>query len=589
MRGAERLKHKIPKIEQLVQTDFAYYESRDAVKPPLRPFMPNGQQEPLVVFYRNGSQYFYHALRAIAEGIPLKLDQVNWRETVSVCSEEPLDEMIRLLVENDYILVTNDCCEPIGYLTASNVLQAVHQAYQYLESYFEAMIETMDASITLIDEQKRTVVWTKGAEHIFSIKAKEIIGKPISDFFPVEMLQTLKTLQTGEKVFRKQHQPRPDLYVLINSNPIRLKGEIVGSVAAEMDITSSVRLNQELFIANSKLHHLQQQVAQLSPSSDPFMHIKGASLAIKKTIEMCKTIGTTKATALILGESGVGKELFAKAIHDVREKPDAPFIAINCGAIPPSLFESELFGYEKGAFSGADLNGKRGKIELARGGTLFLDEIGEMPLDMQVKMLRVLQEKKYFPVGGTKQLDVDFRVIAATNRDLEALVKQGQFREDLFYRLNVVTVEIPPLRERKEDIIQLALHFLHEFSISYNRLIQSIPQDVMMDMMQYDWPGNIRELRNAIERLVVFAVDGTIKREYLPMSIYSAKASIQVPEQEDFPATVQPLHKELEAYEKQIIIKTLDLEKGNKLAAAKRLGMSRATLYNKMNKLGLLD
>lgn len=582
------MKHKIPMIEQLIRTDFAYYDSQEAAEQS-RPSKPNDRQDRFVRFYRNGNQYFYDVTRTIEQASSFDPKQVNWQPTAAVCSDEPFDEIIQLLTENDFILVVNNCSKPIGYLSASVVLMAVHQAYQYLGSYFEAMIETMDASITLIDEEKRTVVWTKGAEHIFSIKAQEIIGKPISDFFPVEMLQTLKTLQTGEKVFRKQHQPRPDLYVLINSNPIRLKGEIVGSVAAEMDITSSVRLNQELFIANSKLHHLQQQVAQLSPSSDPFMHIKGASLAIKKTVEMCKTIGTTKATALILGESGVGKELFAKAIHDVREKPDAPFIAINCGAIPPSLFESELFGYEKGAFSGADQNGKRGKIELARGGTLFLDEIGEMPLDMQVKMLRVLQEKKYFPVGGTKQLDVDFRVIAATNRDLEALVRQGQFREDLYYRLNVVTVEIPPLRERKEDIIQLSLHFLHEFSISYNRLIQSIPQDVMMDMMQYDWPGNIRELRNAIERLVVFAVDGTIKREFLPVSINSARANIQIPEHDEFPATAQPLNKELEAYEKQIIIKTLELEKGNKLAAARRLGMSRATLYNKMNKLGLLD
>lgn len=582
------MKHKIPMIEQLIRTDFAYYDSQEAAEQS-RPSKPNDRQDRFVRFYRNGNQYFYDVTRTIEQASSFDPKQVNWQPTAAVCSDEPFDEIIQLLTENDFILVVNNCSKPIGYLSASVVLMAVHQAYQYLGSYFEAMIETMDASITLIDEEKRTVVWTKGAEHIFSIKAQEIIGKPISDFFPVEMLQTLKTLQTGEKVFRKQHQPRPDLYVLINSNPIRLKGEIVGSVAAEMDITSSVRLNQELFIANSKLHHLQQQVAQLSPSSDPFMHIKGASLAIKKTVEMCKTIGTTKATALILGESGVGKELFAKAIHDVREKPDAPFIAINCGAIPPSLFESELFGYEKGAFSGADQNGKRGKIELARGGTLFLDEIGEMPLDMQVKMLRVLQEKKYFPVGGTKQLDVDFRVIAATNRDLEALVRQGQFREDLYYRLNVVTVEIPPLRERKEDIIQLSLHFLHEFSISYSRLIQSIPQDVMMDMMQYDWPGNIRELRNAIERLVVFAVDGTINREFLPVSINSARANIQIPEHDEFPATAQPLNKELEAYEKQIIIKTLELEKGNKLAAAKRLGMSRATLYNKMNKLGLLD
>lgn len=585
------MKHKAPLIEDLIQNNYYFIEKDADAEARFAQYTSSLQpNQKTVLFYKDGLQLYYYVGERPSNG--LSLMNMPWQTAVSVSQKTPMDAVIPLFHKTDYILVKNTADQPIGYVTAADMLTAFHQAHQILEAYFESMIDTMDASISMIDDQERTVVWTKGAERIFSIKAEDILNKPMSDFFPADMLQILQTHQTGDSVFRKLHQPRPDLYVLINSNPIRLKGQIIGSVVAETDITSEVRLNQELFNATSKVHQLQQQMAQLQPSTDPFSPIKGTSSAIRRTIDMCKKVGTTKATVLILGETGVGKELFAKAIHDVREKSDAPFIAINCGAISPSLFESELFGYEKGAFSGADNNGKKGKIQLATGGTLFLDEIGEMPLDMQVKLLRVLQERTYFAVGGTKQLKADFRVIAATNRDLNAQVKQGLFREDLYYRLNVVTIDIPPLRERKEDVIELTHCFLNEFSISYNRFIQHIPQDVLLDLLHYSWPGNIRELRNTIERLVVFAADGSVKRDDLPMSIYASKTSKHKDDsslQEEIPNVIQTLQEELEVHEKQIIIKALELEKGNKLAAAKRLGLSRATLYNKMNKLGFAE
>jgi len=581
------MKHWAPIIDELIQTNCRYFEKDGDAELLFQQYAsalhPDQKQ---VFFYRDDAKLFAYSVDPAAAF--LRLSNVPWLPAVSVSASTPLEDIVLLFHETAYVLLEDTNGHPIGYLTAAILLTAFHQSHQYLEAYFKSIIDTTDASISMIDDHERTVVWTKGAERIFSVKSDDIIGKPMQDFFPVDMLQILKTLKTGDPVFRKLHQPRPDLFVLINSSPVMLQGEIIGSVAAETDITSTVMLNQELFNATSKVHHLQQQMAQLLPSSDPFNQIKGTSSAIKRTIDLCKRIGTTRATALILGESGVGKELFAKAIHDIREKPDAPFIAINCGAIPPSLFESELFGYEKGAFSGADHNGKKGKIQLATGGTLFLDEIGEMPLDMQVKLLRVLQERKYFAVGGTKQLNADFRVIAATNRDLEAHVKNGQFREDLYYRLNVVTVQIPPLRERKEDIIELTHYFLNEFSVSYNRFVQTIPQDVLLDLLQYSWPGNIRELRNTIERLVVFAADGTVKREDLPAAVQSSNTSEPSPNREEAAtSTIQSLQKELEVYEKQIILKALELEKGNKLTAAKRLGLSRATLYNKMNKLDI--
>ncbi|NGQ97442.1 sigma 54-interacting transcriptional regulator [Brevibacillus sp. SYP-B805] len=499
----------------------------------------------------------------------------------AVRPDHSLVSLIPLFRKHERILVKDQSGCLLGYLEKSDVLEAVLESYLYLEAYFHTILQTMDASVTVIDENANIVVWTQGAEQIFSLKAEEAIGRPITRFFPPEMIQTLKTLRTGESVYRRQHQPREDLFVLINTNPVRLNNRIVGAVAAETDITSQVRLNQELYNATRKVHHLQQEMAKLSPASDPFASIKGTSPAIRQIKELIRKLGTTSAPVLFLGESGVGKELFAKATHDIREKAGAPFIAINCGAIPPTLFESELFGYEKGAFSGADQKGKKGMIELARGGTLFLDEIGEMPLDMQVKLLRVLQEKKYYAVGGTRQIEADFRVIAATNKDLEALVKEGRFREDLFYRLNVVTIKIPPLRERIEDIIELTHYFLYEFSLLYGRAIQGVSQTVMQDLLHYSWPGNIRELRNTIERLVVFATDGIIKEEDLPFSVQARQKNVPPA----FAGGRMALQEELDQHERQVILLALEQENGNKQAAAKRLGISRATLYNKMHKL----
>ncbi|TXK86174.1 PAS domain S-box protein [Paenibacillus sp. N3.4] len=506
---------------------------------------------------------------------------------MSVPIGTPLSEVIPLFQESDTITVTDVNGEPVGYVDQTDVLQTVFQTFQYLEAYFSTLIDTLDLSVSLIDENAKVVVWSEGAEKTFSNKSKDMLGKPITDFFTSEKLAMLKTLQTGEAVYRKQHQPREDLFVVINTNPIRLNGNIIGSVAAETDMTSQVRLNQELYAATQKVHYLQQKMEKLNPDSDPYHQIKGTSKAITHLKNMINMLAQTKTTVLILGESGVGKELFARAVHNIREDKDAPFIEINCGAIPPSLFESELFGYEKGAFSGADQKGKKGMIELARDGTLFLDEIGEMPLDMQVKLLRVLQEKAYYSVGGTKKIEADFRVVAATNRDLEALIAQGKFREDLYYRLNVFSLHIPPLRERKEEIVDLFQFFLFEFSIQYNRPIQSISSNLIHHLLEYHWPGNIRELRNMTERLAVFAVEGKINEEYLPFSLSSKPEIIPEVTPTPFRSEVQSLWEERDQHDRKMILHALSMEKGNKLAAAKRLGISRKTLYNKMNRLNI--
>ncbi|MWV42160.1 PAS domain S-box protein [Paenibacillus sp. HJL G12] len=581
------MKHVLPRLENLIRTDYRIIDRADLEALQDR----RSPAEDFPIFFEKDACRYGLLLRS--SDVTKPLDSSHMPDVQTVQAEDPLTGIASAFPSCSLALVFRNG-KPLGYVTAQDIIAATVQAHMYLEAYFSTALEALnpDVAITLINEEGHVAFWTSGAEHIFSIQKDEIIGKPASDFFAVDRLQSLKTLETGESVHRMQHRPRQDMFVLINSSPVILDDRIIGAVAAESDLSTQMRLHQELLQMTNKVHHLQKEVAMLSPSIDPFQHIKGTSKAIKKSIDTIKKISTTKATVLIQGESGTGKELFAQAIHNSREQSSSPFLAINCGAIPAALFESELFGYERGAFSGADPKGKKGKIELANGGTLFLDEIGEMPLDMQVKMLRVLQEKTFFSVGGTQLKKADCRIIAATNRDLKKMIAEGMFREDLYYRLNVVSMDIPPLRERKEDIYELTQTFLHEFSLIYGRHIQSFTPDVFEDLLRYDWPGNIRELRNIMERLVIFSTDGEIKREYLPANIYTGD---QTP-----PAADKAVHDldmtemdgmsfqtKLDEFERKLLLQALDSAKGNKLAIAKQLGISRATLYNKLKRLNL--
>ncbi|WP_342513606.1 sigma 54-interacting transcriptional regulator [Sporosarcina sp. FSL K6-1522] len=509
----------------------------------------------------------------------------------TIVYNRPLDEALSKIQPDIPALITNEANDYIGFVTYEIVAKNLSKEFERTQAYLHTILQTIDESCTVIDKDANVLHWTKGAEKIFSVAEADIVGKPITDFFSSERLEILNSMQNGTSVYHHQHHARNDLVVMINSNPVYLHDEIIGAVVSETDITSQIRLNNELYMTSEKLFNLEEEVRKSLPSVSPFPSIRGNSFALKQTLEIVKKAATTNAAVLIYGESGVGKELFAKAIHNLREADDAPFVAINCGAIPSGLFESEIFGYEKGAFSGADQKGKKGKVELARGGTLFLDEIGEMPLEMQVKILRLLQEKKFYPVGGTKELEVDFRVVAATNRDLKELVKEGKFREDLYYRLNVVNFKVPPLRERLEDIIELTHYFLYEVSVKYNRPIHGISQAVMQALLQHSWPGNIRELKNVVERLVVFSDNGEINIEDLPTEMEETPQAITTTQ------SIQPfqpvghehlsLSEQLQEYEKDIILRELARANGNKLLCAKNLDITRATLYNRMNKLGI--
>ncbi|KAB2909917.1 MAG: sigma-54 dependent transcriptional regulator [Ignavibacteriales bacterium] len=294
----------------------------------------------------------------------------------------------------------------------------------------------------------------------------------------------------------------------------------------------------------------------------------GESPGMKKIYELINTVANADTTVLIYGESGTGKELVAKAIHINSPRKYFPMITVNCGALTESLLESELFGHERGAFTGAQYK-RKGKFEIADNGTIFLDEIGLVSPKTQIDLLRVIETKHFSRVGGNDLIESNFRVICATNEPLEQLVKEGRFREDLFYRLNVFSITIPPLRERKDDIPLLIEHFLKKFSDGMSRPIRGISRDAMDFLMNYDWPGNVRELENAIERAVVIRKSGEIKAEDLPFDIHAFQS-----EEEEA----------LEAVEKNHIVKMLEKYGHNVSKVAKVLGIDRVTLYNKMNK-----
>jgi DNA-binding NtrC family response regulator len=303
-----------------------------------------------------------------------------------------------------------------------------------------------------------------------------------------------------------------------------------------------------------------------------FGDIIGKSPAMQQVFEMIKAVTDTNATVLITGETGTGKELVARAIHSNSPRRYGPFVATSCGALPDTLLESELFGYEKGAFTGADRT-KKGRFELADGGTLFLDEVGDISMKTQVKLLRVLQERSFRRLGGTDVIEVDVRVITATNRDLAALVRADSFRSDLYYRLNVVSIHLPPLRERKEDIPLLAAHFINKYNVEFSKKFDRVDRKALELMMEYHWPGNIRELENVIERATVIDQGPEVKARHLPF------CNIEVPISEEAQS--------LEDIEKLHIEKMLARHNWNIAKTARALAIDRTTLHKKVKKLGL--
>lgn len=388
----------------------------------------------------------------------------------------------------------------------------------------------------------------------------------------------------GYELIRKisASYPMLPIIVLTGHGTIETAVETMRDGAVDF-FTKPVDLDKLLLVVKKSIKNsqLQEQNRKLSEEIDKlrsqqkYSRIIGKSGKLSQMMQIINQVAPTKASVLITGESGTGKELVADAIVALSDRKDKPFIKVHCASLSESLLESELFGHEKGAFTGASSQ-KKGRFELADGGTIFLDEIGEIDMSTQVKILRVLQEREFERVGGEKTIRVDVRLIAATNRDLASEVKKGNFREDLFYRLNVVHIEVPPLRERKEDIELLTINFLDEFNKEDGRKIEGISPQARRALLNYDWPGNIRELKNCIESSVVLAKGNIIQLEDLPPQVTQkegeAKSSITI----NLPTT-------MEEAEKKIILSTIEYCAGNKSRASELLDIGRKTLHRKLN------
>lgn len=380
----------------------------------------------------------------------------------------------------------------------------------------------------------------------------------------------------GLELQRKVHEVDPQIIIIIMTGYASVETAVQALKNGAYDYIMKPFDPDDLSHVISKaLEHrsVQQENARLRESLEELQCVElvGQSPAMQNVLELVRTVAPADTTVLITGDSGTGKELVARAIHNLSPRRFMPLVAIHCGALTETLLESELFGHEKGAFTGAQYR-KKGKFEVAEGGTVFLDEISDISLKTQTDLLRVLQEKEITRVGGTQTIKVDFRAVAATNKDLEAKVAEGTFRPDLFYRLNVFEIRVPPLRERREDIALLADHFVQKFSRAMNKPFSSISRPAVDLLTQYDWPGNVRELENAIERAIVVGHGPEIQSTDLPLKLNHT--------------TVIPSSQTLEDVERDHILKVLEGCHWNQSMAARVLKIDRVTLYNKIKKYG---
>ncbi|HYY57144.1 MAG TPA: sigma-54 dependent transcriptional regulator [Pyrinomonadaceae bacterium] len=427
-----------------------------------------------------------------------------------------------------------------------------------------------------LDEEKYRVLEAGTRAEASELLQREKIDVVLSDLrlppAPDDISEGLAVVEAA----RSQHPPVP-VIVVTGSDSKRAALETVrrgayGFFEKPFDADEVLHIVHQA----ARTHRLEQEILRLRSALSArrgFDHMIGASASLEKTLKQARAVAQTSATVLLTGENGTGKEMLAHAIHEESPRANAPFVAVSCAALPETLIESELFGHEKGAFTGA-IAAKKGRFELSDSGTLFLDEIGELTPPVQVKLLRVLQEHSFERVGGTKTHTVDIRLIAASNRDLEQEVEAGRFRRDLFYRLNVVPLCLPPLRTRHDDIPLLAAHFAAKAAEKHARPVPELDPALIEALQEYDWPGNVRELENVIERLVVLTVGPRLGLEFLPENMLRMMPSAGAP-----PADETTLEGAITALKRRMITAALQSEGGNKVAAARRLGISRSYLH----------
>lgn len=506
----------------------------------------------------------------------------DYRELAEICTPIKIDGEIigiiglialsetqkNILLDKERSMVT--FVEKMADLLAAKAIQK--QALNNTELSMNEMstvLETTHEGIFAIDSLGYIKHCNSIAESLFSSVKSDIIGKHISQYMmgtpALDVIRTGLGYTENEELYKND---KGTFHFIVTAKPFSKDGIVDGVVISFRDIEEAQKL---VYTINSKA------------LKNTFDDICGESESIQKAKNLSLLTSRGNSTVLITGESGTGKEMFAKAIHFASSRAKGPFITVNCGAIPENLLESELFGYEKGAFTGANDKGKVGKFEAANGGTIFLDEVGDMPLHLQVKILHVLQNMRFERVGGNKTLIVDIRVIAATNKILEDMIKNGEFREDLYYRLSVIPIAIPPLRERKSDIKLLMNYFLDKYNRFMNKKIKGFTGEVEDLYMEYDWPGNVRELENAVEYGANMAFGDHIGIGAVPARIFKNDVALLPCYESDL-----NLSDQVKAFEKQVILNKLKKHGSSSNAkdkVAKELGLSRATLYRKLSEL----
>ncbi|MDQ0339954.1 propionate catabolism operon transcriptional regulator [Caldalkalibacillus uzonensis] len=455
--------------------------------------------------------------------------------------------------------------EALSY--ALNTLEAYRKEMEQ-SLFFKTIVDFNSSGVIATDQNLKVTVCSPSAEQLLGMSKKEMIGQTLTDLFPQLSVEAQEL--SGQQSINR----------IINQNSKKIEAEIVPITMEDSERFGVIAILDDIADLQKKELQIRKKLNQKRLVAHySFADIIGSSTPLKNTLTTAQKYSQSHSAILIQGESGTGKELFAQGIHNASDRRNQAFVAVNCAALPESLLNSELFGYEEGAFTGAKKGGKPGLFELAHKGTIFLDEISELPLPLQSRLLRVIQEKEVMRIGGDQNIPVDVRIITAANKDLLECVQKGTFREDLYYRIGVLVLHVPPLRERLDDIPLLLTHFLKRHGAEY--LDQYVQNEEMMALLYaHDWPGNIRELENVLERFIVFCdgeqLDQQTAVEKMRQALYPTRAKSSIE------AETLPLENKLKSLEKDYIRHVLNLCQGNKELAAKRLGISRTTLWRKL-------
>ena len=444
---------------------------------------------------------------------------------------------------------------------------------QDIKNQTKIILDSIADGVFTVNSDWKITSFNRAAEKITGIKQEEAIGRYCWEVFKASICEKgcslRRTMETGHPIINQQ-------IFIVNSKGDRVTVSI--STAILKDKNDNIIGGVETFRDLSVVEQLRKELAK----QHTFLGIISKNREMQRLFEMLELVSGNDTTVLLEGESGTGKELFARAIHSLSQRKKGPIITVNCGALPDTLLESELFGYKAGAFTDAKKD-KPGRFAQAEKGTLFLDEIGDISPMLQMRLLRVLQEKVYEPLGSTKSEKADVRIVAATNKNLEELVQQGLFREDLYYRINIVTIFLPPLRDRKEDIPLLVEHFLRRFNSLRGKEIQSLSPKAMNILMSYDFPGNIRELENIVEYTTVVCKNHLVRIEHLPETLHQKIGLRKISASEK----ISESETSLEAVEKDIIYKTLKKNNWSRKLTATQMGIHPTTLWRKMKRLNL--